>query len=210
MQIRIRMTALQTEGSPVEFQHKRLDLDLVVKPLGEQRSQRPIDQTRGQRLLHRRSALAFEKTAGKLAGRRSPLAIVASQRKKIDAHPRRSRRHRTQNDRFTILHQTTTSRLLSQHTGFEGQRTGPNLLLYAYFRSTHFSFLRLCRAPSQTLRSDHFGKTVHSRLPAADVTQRAGTFGREIAPRSDVGPPYADRNRNYLRNCRRFSISRYF
>ena len=85
---------------PIAGQHEALDLHFVVEPLGKQRPDRPVHQPRGERFLHRRPAFALEEAAGKLAGRGRPLAIVARQRKEVDARPRRARRPRRPARRF--------------------------------------------------------------------------------------------------------------
>src|SRR6185312_11423205 len=54
-------------------QHRADDLRLVAEARREERTDRPVDETRGQRLLLRGTALALEEAAGDLAGRESLL-----------------------------------------------------------------------------------------------------------------------------------------
>ncbi len=72
---------------PVAGHHERLNLHFVVEPFGKQRANGAIDQPRGERFLRRGPAFALEEAAGKLAGRRVPLAIVAGQREEVAAAP---------------------------------------------------------------------------------------------------------------------------
>ena len=62
-----------------------LELHFVVETLGKQGPNRAVHQPRRQRLLDRRTAFPLDEAAGKLAGRRRPLAIVARQGEEIDA-----------------------------------------------------------------------------------------------------------------------------
>jgi hypothetical protein len=62
-----------------------LDLHFVVEAGGEQRANRPVHEPRGQRFLHRRTALALEKAAGEFAGSGGAFAIVAGEREEVDA-----------------------------------------------------------------------------------------------------------------------------
>ena len=49
-------------------QHGQHDLRVVLEAFGEERADRPVDETRGQRLLVGRTAFAFEKATRDLAG----------------------------------------------------------------------------------------------------------------------------------------------
>ena len=63
---------------------RRDDLDVLMVPLRKQRTDRPVDQPRGQRLLLVWAPLALEETAGDLAGGVGPLLIVDRQGEEID------------------------------------------------------------------------------------------------------------------------------
>ena len=65
-----------------------LHLHFVVKPVGEERPDRPIDEPGGQGFFGRRPAFALEKAAGKLAGGGRALAIIAGQREEIECPAR--------------------------------------------------------------------------------------------------------------------------
>ena len=58
-----------------------------LKPGGEQRPDRPVDQPRGQRLLLGRAAFALEIAAGDLAGGEGLLLVVHGEREEVDAGP---------------------------------------------------------------------------------------------------------------------------
>src|SRR3546814_8379641 len=75
-------------------QHGGDDLGLVAEAVGEQRADRAVDQTRGQRLLLARPAFTLEEAAGDLAGRERLFLVVHGQREKIDAGLRRSEERR--------------------------------------------------------------------------------------------------------------------
>ena len=60
-------------------------LGFVLVALDEERPDWPVDQTRGQGFLFRRTAFAFKKTAGNLPGSEGLFLIVHGQRKEIHA-----------------------------------------------------------------------------------------------------------------------------
>ena len=55
------------------------DLDFVDVPGWEQRSDRSVDQPRGQGVLHGRTPFPLDETAGKLAGGGGPFPVVNDQ-----------------------------------------------------------------------------------------------------------------------------------
>ena len=103
---------------PIARQHHALALDFVHVPIGKQRTDRAIDQPRGQRFLGAGTPFPLEKPAGKLARRRKPLAIIAHQRKEIDSRPRRPGGDGVEHDRPAILHDDCRRRLASQLARF--------------------------------------------------------------------------------------------
>ena len=66
-------------------QHGDGHLGVAAPAVGEQRTNRAIDQARRQRVLFGRTALALEIAAGNPAGRVIFLGVVDGQRKEIDA-----------------------------------------------------------------------------------------------------------------------------
>jgi hypothetical protein len=64
-------------------QHGADHLRLVAEPRREQRADRSVDEPRGQRLLLRWAALAFEEAAGDLSGGECLLLIVDGEREEI-------------------------------------------------------------------------------------------------------------------------------
>ena len=66
-------------------QHGDGHLGVAAPAVGEQRTDRAIDQARGQRVLFGRTALALEVAAGNPAGRVVFLGVVDGERKEIDA-----------------------------------------------------------------------------------------------------------------------------
>ena len=96
-----------------------LDLHFVVEPFGKQRTNRPIDQTRGERLFHGRATFALQEAAGKLAGRGGALAIVAGEREEIDARSRGAGGGGNQDHGLAVLHQATAGSLLGEKAGLE-------------------------------------------------------------------------------------------
>ena len=75
----------------IEREHGGDHLHLVSKPVGKQRAQRAVDETRRQRLLFRRPSFALEEAAGNLARGIRLLDVVHRQRKEISARLRRPR-----------------------------------------------------------------------------------------------------------------------
>ena len=67
----------------VERQHMNHDLDLVVEAFGKQRTQRPVDQARGQGLEFAGAAFALEEAARDLAGSVGLLDVVDRQREEV-------------------------------------------------------------------------------------------------------------------------------
>ena len=66
-------------------QHGDDHLGVAAPAVGEQRTDRAVDQARGQRLLLGRAALALEVAAGNAAGRVVFLGVVDGQRQEVDA-----------------------------------------------------------------------------------------------------------------------------
>ena len=66
-------------------QHGDDHLRVAAPALGEQRTDRAVDQARGQRFLFGRTALALEIAAGNLAGGVIFLVVVDGQREEVDA-----------------------------------------------------------------------------------------------------------------------------
>ena len=120
--------------------HEVLNLHFVVEAVGKHRPNRPIDQPGRERFLRRRPTFALEKAARKLAGRRLPLAVIASQRKVIHPRPRRARGHRAQRHRLAILHRASTGRLLRQRASFNDQGSAYQFSVRLEFVLTFFSF----------------------------------------------------------------------
>ena len=67
----------------IDRHDRRDDLDLVVEAVGEQRTDRAVDEARGQRLLFRRTAFALEEAAGDLAGGVRLFLVVDGQREEV-------------------------------------------------------------------------------------------------------------------------------
>ncbi len=67
----------------VDRQHVDDDLDFVVEAFREQRTQRTVDQARGQRLVFRRTAFTLEEATRDLAGGVGLLDVVDGQREEI-------------------------------------------------------------------------------------------------------------------------------
>ncbi len=68
-------------------QHGGDDLRLVLEALGEQRTDRPVDQARGEGVLLGRTSLALEEAAGDLTRGEGLLLVVHGQREEVDADP---------------------------------------------------------------------------------------------------------------------------
>ena len=75
-------------------QHRDDDLRLVAPAIGEQRTDRAIDQAGDQRLLFGRAAFALEIAAGNAAGGVGLLLVIDGERQEVDAFARRSWRRR--------------------------------------------------------------------------------------------------------------------
>jgi len=60
----------------IDREHVDMHLDLVVVPLGEHRTDRPVGESRGENLPQRRAALTFHEATGELARRSEPFPVV--------------------------------------------------------------------------------------------------------------------------------------
>ena len=104
----------------VQAHHGGDDLDLVHEAVGKQRTDRAIDQARGQRFLFGRPAFALEESAGNLAGGIEFFLIVDGQRKErlaglgIGARDRSHQHHRVAHG-----HEHRTGGLTGQVAGFD-------------------------------------------------------------------------------------------
>ena len=101
-------------GLAIAGQHEALDLHFVVVAGREQRTDRAVDEPRGERFLGRGPAFALEEAAGELAGRGVSLAIVAGEREIIEPGPRRAGGDRAERDGLAILHRNRPGCLLGQ------------------------------------------------------------------------------------------------
>ena len=72
----------------IERDHGRHDLHFVVEAIREERTDRTIDQTRGQRFLFGRTTLTLEEAARDATGSVGLLLIVDRQRKEVTARSR--------------------------------------------------------------------------------------------------------------------------
>ena len=100
----------------VAGEHLRLNLHFVEKTLGKQRANGPVHKPAGERLLHRGTALTLEKAPGKLAGGGHALAVVAGQRKEVDAEAGRTGGSRHEHPRIAIADEHAARGLLCQKT----------------------------------------------------------------------------------------------
>ena len=67
----------------VAGKHNALTLDLLTEPLWKQGANGPVDEPRGEGVLHRRTTFPLDETAWKLAGGGGAFPIVARQREEI-------------------------------------------------------------------------------------------------------------------------------
>ena len=101
----------------------RDDLHVVIEAIGEQRSERTVDETRGQRLLFRRPPFAAEESAGNLARGVGLFLVVDRQREKVLARLRLLGGDRgDQHDAVVQAHHHRTAGLAGDLAGFERQR----------------------------------------------------------------------------------------
>ena len=70
---------------PIARKRGGLNLHFVAEPFRKQRPNRAVHEPRGERFFSGGATFAFDEAPRKLAGRGSPLAIIASQRKEVAA-----------------------------------------------------------------------------------------------------------------------------
>ena len=107
------------------------DLDLVAEALGEERTQRPVDEPAGQRLLLVGPALALEEAAGDAAARVGLLAILHGEGQEVPAlesGPRGDRGGEHHGPAAADDHGPVG--LLRNLTGFDGERHVVDLHLH--------------------------------------------------------------------------------
>ncbi len=80
-----------------------MNLHFVHEPLGEQRTQRAIDQPGGENFLGGRPAFALHEPAGEFAGGGAALAVVHLQREEVDPFARVGANHRGEDDGVAVL-----------------------------------------------------------------------------------------------------------
>jgi len=128
----------------VDRHHGRDDLHFIVKAFREQRTQRTVDQTRGQRFLLRRTAFTLEEATRDLAGGVGLFNIINGQREKILARLGvLGTDNGHQNDGVIIGDHDRTAGLTGHMAGFQGQGVGTVLNTFTCnFKHTHcFLFL---------------------------------------------------------------------
>src|SRR5260221_4965528 len=125
-------------------QHRADDLRLVEKAGCEERTDRPVDQTRDQRLFFRRPSLAFEEAARDLASGEGLLLVVDSEWEEILSRLRRAARHRgAQHRRLAIRRHDGAIGLPGNLAGLQNQaRAAPPPFLAEYLEHFLSSFLR--------------------------------------------------------------------
>ena len=102
----------------------RDDLGLAAEAVGEERADRAVDETRGQRLLLGRPALALEEAAGDLAGGEGLLLVVHGEREEVDSRLLgMGRDHGRQHRGLTIGGEDGAVGLARDPAGFENERT---------------------------------------------------------------------------------------
>ncbi len=106
-------------------QHRYDDLYFVVEALWKQRSDRPVDQPRGQCLLLGRTAFALEEAAGNATGGIGLLDVIDGKRKEILARPQIARGNDgRQHDRVVHVHHDGAMRLACYFAGFQRHGMG--------------------------------------------------------------------------------------
>src|SRR6185437_7550210 len=109
----------------IDRDNRRDDLHVVVKAVGKERPDRPVDETRGQRLLLRRATLALEEATGDLAGGVGLLLIVDGEWKEVLSRPRLLRGdRRDQHEGVTETDHHRTASLARDLACFERQCMG--------------------------------------------------------------------------------------
>jgi hypothetical protein len=93
------------------------DLDFVGVTLGEEGADGAIDEAAGEDFFKSGTAFALEETAGELARRRRPFAIIDRQRKKIDARAGGAVLGSDKDDCFTVLYDDGAAGLLRPFSG---------------------------------------------------------------------------------------------
>jgi hypothetical protein len=116
-------------------------LHFIVERVGEQRTQRTVDQTRGQDFLFRRAAFALEEAAGNATGSVGALLIIDRQREEILTRLRiLGTDHGGQHNGVFHGHHDSTTSLAGNLGGFEsyGMGTVGKALLYRIQHNNSF------------------------------------------------------------------------
>ena len=109
------------------------DLDFVLEAVGEQRTDRTVDEARGQRLLVGGTAFAFEVAAGNAASRVIALKVVHGQREEVLAFLRLPCVHdRRENSGLAISRQHSAVSLPRNAASFQRERTSRPIDRHAF------------------------------------------------------------------------------
>ena len=128
----------------VGLDERRVDLDVVVVAVGEERTDRTVAHAGREDLLARRTRLALEEPAGELARRVELLAILALQREEVDSFPRRiGICDRRKDGRVTVRDGDGSGGLLRQEPGLDHE-VRPRDVDLELLCSLHFLFSFLC------------------------------------------------------------------
>src|SRR5450759_5292642 len=125
------------------------DLGFVQKALGEQRTDRTIDQAAGEDFLFRGTPLAFDESARNLTGGVGVLSIIDGEREEPGPHLRLV--SHTSGDEYhcvTGTNDNSAARLLGHFTRFQGDLTAAQV----YFNYVMHSFLNLQHSAGNQFR----------------------------------------------------------
>src|SRR6266436_5570502 len=117
------------------------DLSFIDETRNEQRAQRPVDEPRDQRLLFRRTPLAFEKASGDLSGGKRLLLVINCEREEILTGLCRFHRDRSaQNRGFAVGGDHGAVGLPGELPGLEDEGpSAPHQLLTIYLEHSRSS-----------------------------------------------------------------------
>ena len=119
---------------------RRVDLDVVVVAVGEERTDRTVAHAGREDLLARRTRFALEEPAGELARRVELLAILALQREEVDPFPGRvGVGDRRKDGRVTVRDGDGSGGLLRQEPGLDHE-VRPRDVDLELLCSLHFLF----------------------------------------------------------------------
>ncbi len=173
-------------GLQVAGEDHDLDLDLVAEAFGEERAHGPVDHAAGEDFARGGAALAFEESAGELAGGGVFLAVIDRQREEVDSLARRAGHDGAEDDGFAVADERRAGGLPGDLARFDGEDVGADLALDFHDGGLGLTHSQLYL--SDCVRSALCSSFVRGGAARAVRVKRAGSGGLRRRARRRAAP----------------------